>query len=61
MTSQAQTVVKSSPVRAIVAELMRRARAAQKIYERCSQDQLDEVVTAVGWAIMEPGRNRLLA
>ncbi len=40
---------------------MRRARAAQNIYGRYSQQQLDEVVTAAGWAIMQPERNRLLA
>ena len=44
-----------------VAALIRRARAAQKIYEGYSQEALDEVVAAVGWAIMEPRRNRTLA
>jgi sulfoacetaldehyde dehydrogenase len=41
--------------------LLVRARAAQKVYARYNQDQLDEVVSAVGWAIMEPTRNRTLA
>jgi sulfoacetaldehyde dehydrogenase len=40
---------------------MQRARAAQKIYAGYSQQQLDETVTAAGWAIMEPTRNRTLA
>ncbi len=45
----------------IVADLVARARAAQREYERCSQAQVDEATVAAGWAIMEPGRNRLLA
>ena len=44
-----------------VAALIRRARTAQKIYARCSQAQLDEVVTAAGWAIMNPEHNKILA
>jgi sulfoacetaldehyde dehydrogenase len=44
-----------------VAALVRRARAAQQIYARYGQEALDEVVAAVGWAIMEPARNRALA
>ncbi|HEX2825504.1 MAG TPA: aldehyde dehydrogenase family protein [Burkholderiales bacterium] len=44
-----------------VAALIRRARAAQQIYARYGQQALDEVVAAVGWAIMEPARNRALA
>jgi len=47
----------SELVRAIVA----RARAAQAIYARYNQAELDEVVSAAGWAIMEPTRNRTLA
>ncbi|NNE80836.1 MAG: aldehyde dehydrogenase family protein [Silicimonas sp.] len=39
-----------------------RARAAQAKYEADgSQDRYDRAAKAVGWAIMEPGRNRLLA
>ena len=45
----------------VVAELIARARAAQRKFEQCSQEQVDEAVLAVGWAIMEPGRNRTLA
>jgi sulfoacetaldehyde dehydrogenase len=45
----------------VVATLIRRARAAQRRYARYTQEQLDEVVTAAGWAIMEPSRNRVLA
>jgi sulfoacetaldehyde dehydrogenase len=45
----------------IVAALVARARAAQREYEAYTQQQVDEVVTACGWAIVEPGRNRILA
>jgi len=47
----------SSPVAALV----ERARAAQRVYETWSQAQVDMVVAAVGWAIIEPARNRELA
>jgi len=55
------TITTPSPAKETVAQLLRRARAAQNIYGRYSQQQLDEVVTAAGWAIMQPERNRLLA
>ena len=45
----------------IVAALVARARAAQKIFERSTQAQLDEAATAVGWAIMNPAHNNALA
>jgi sulfoacetaldehyde dehydrogenase len=48
-------------VGAAVAELVRRARAAQAIADGWSQAQADEACVAAGWAIVEPGRNRLLA
>jgi sulfoacetaldehyde dehydrogenase len=60
MASQVETSPHSAAAQ-IVGELMRRARAAQKIYGGYSQQQLDETVTAAGWAIMEPARNRTLA
>lgn len=44
-----------------VAALVLRARDAQRVYETWSQDQVDMAVTAAGWAIIEPGRNRALA
>jgi sulfoacetaldehyde dehydrogenase len=52
---------KSSAEKSIVSELIRKARAAQASYERYSQQQVDEVVCAAGWAIMHPERNRVLA
>ena len=48
-------------VDATIAALVSRARAAQRAYERYNQEQVDEVVTAAGWAIVEPSRCRELA
>jgi sulfoacetaldehyde dehydrogenase len=45
----------------VVSDLVRRARAAQARYERYTQEQVDEVVTAAGWAIVKPENNRRLA
>ncbi|HLX28683.1 MAG TPA: aldehyde dehydrogenase family protein [Casimicrobiaceae bacterium] len=45
----------------LVSGLVRRARIAQQAYERYDQEQVDEVVTAAGWAIVNPGHNELLA
>jgi sulfoacetaldehyde dehydrogenase len=45
----------------LVAALVARARAAQGIYEGYGQAQVDEVVTAAGWAIIKPENNRRLA
>ena len=45
----------------IVTPLIEKARAAQRRYETYDQAAVDAVVTAAGWAIMEPGRNRALA
>jgi sulfoacetaldehyde dehydrogenase len=44
-----------------VAELVRRARAAQAGYARWPQERVDEVALACGWAIMKPENNRALA
>ncbi len=60
MAFQADTKPPSAAAQT-VAELIRRARAAQKIHARCTQAQLDEVVTAAGWAIMNPEHNKILA
>ena len=46
---------------AVVAELVTRARAAQRQYETWTQQRVDEAVVAAGWAIVEPARNRALA
>ena len=44
-----------------VADLVRRARAAQAEFERWPQERVDEAVLACGWAIMKPQNNRALA
>ncbi len=45
----------------VIAQMICRARAAQLVYQQFTQEQVDDAVTAVGWAIMQPERNRLLA
>jgi sulfoacetaldehyde dehydrogenase len=50
-----------SPAAQAVADLVARARRAQSAIAKYSQAQLDELVTAAGWAIMKPGRNKMLA
>ena len=55
------TTMQKDETSAEVEAVVRRARAAQKIYERSSQEEVDMFVTAAGWAIIEPGRNRELA
>jgi len=45
----------------IVEGLVARARAAQAQFDAATQDQVDEVVTAAGWAIVDPEHNRALA
>src|SRR5512138_296574 len=44
-----------------VAAIVERARSAQRLFERFTQLDVDELVVACGWAIMEPSRNRALA
>ena len=44
-----------------VADLVRRARAAQAEYARWPQARVDEAALACGWAIMKPQNNRALA
>jgi sulfoacetaldehyde dehydrogenase len=41
--------------------MLERARVAQTRYERYTQEQVDEVVSAAGWAIVKPQNNRRLA
>ena len=48
-------------VAAAVGALVARAREAQRRFERYSQEAVDEVVTAAGWAIVKPENNRRLA
>lgn len=55
------SVPPSTPAEKIVAELVARARAAQKLTDGYGQEDADSMAFAAGWAIMEPGRNRRLA
>ena len=50
----------STPAAAIAA-IVARARDAQRVVDGWSQAQVDAMVTAAGWAIVEPARNRALA
>ncbi len=61
MSVTPETRRESSSAERAVQELIAHARAAQASFAQYSQAQLDEVVAAAGWAIMEPGRNRTLA
>ena len=52
--------VHASPAVAIVSELIRKAQAAQRVYAQYSQQQVDDVVAAVGGAVGKPGHHRTL-
>ena len=59
--AKSQTV-DSTPETLAVDAVMERARVAQRAYEaNGSQERYDEAALAVGWAIMEPERNRALS
>ena len=61
-TSQSQLPLRTDDdAMAQVAELVQRARHAQKAINDYTQDQADDLALACGWAIMEPTRNRNLA
>ncbi len=60
-TIQTTTDFAATDVKAVVGHLIERARVAQEIFTKYNQQQVDEVVTAVGWAIMNPQNNRELA
>ena len=44
-----------------VASIIERGRVAQKTFEEYDQNQVNLVVEAVAWSILEPLRNRELA
>jgi sulfoacetaldehyde dehydrogenase len=46
---------------AVIAALVSRARAAQGVFDTATQEEVDEAVTAVGWAIVDPEHNRALS
>ncbi len=43
-----------------VAELVRRARAAMAEYQSFDQQRVDEVITAIGWVVVDEANNRSL-
>ncbi len=51
----------AAEIQKTVSALTARARAAQRLYERYNQEQVDEVVTAAGWAIVSPEHNGQLS
>jgi sulfoacetaldehyde dehydrogenase len=55
------TAVPDIPAKDVVARLVARARAAQRVAASYDQARVDELVLAAGWAIMQPERNRALA
>lgn len=61
MGAKPDVALATEGVVAAIGALVQRARAAQKIFDGHTQEQVDDVVAACGWAIMEPSRNRLLA
>ena len=58
-----KTMTKNQPAAtsAVVSELVARARKAQAIINEYTQEQVDEVVTALGWSIINPEHNKELA
>ncbi len=51
----------TTDVQGQVAELVARARKAQAVLDQYSQQQVDEVVTATAWAIINPENNERLS
>jgi len=61
MSNKASTVSIDDEAQAIVSDLVNRARTAQLQFETYNQEQVDEVVVATAWALLEPVRNRELS
>ncbi|HEY7743865.1 MAG TPA: aldehyde dehydrogenase family protein [Burkholderiales bacterium] len=61
MSTRIEQKTEAGATERIIAALVARARAAQKIFERSTQEQLDAAATAAGWAIMNPAHNKALA
>jgi len=45
----------------IIQSLVHRAKEAQKKFEKYNQEQVDEVVTAIAWALCNPSTNKLIS
>ena len=51
----------NNPSSEIVNLLINKAKAAQSIFEKYNQKQVDEVVTAVAWALCNPSTNKIIS
>jgi len=51
----------SSSTKKIIQSLVHRAKEAQKKFEKYNQEKVDEVVTAVAWALCNPPTNKLIS
>ncbi len=58
---QKDMIQSTNPVETTIARLIKKAKDAQNFYEKYTQKQVDEVVTAVGWALINPANNQLLS
>ena len=45
----------------IVEALVQKAKKAQSIFESFNQNQVDEIVTAVAWALCKPSNNEKIS
>jgi len=61
MATRIESKTENGATEKIIAALVARARAAQRVFERSTQEQLDAAATAAGWAIMNPAHNKALA
>jgi len=52
--AQAKTIA-DTPEAQEVAKMMERARAAQSVIENYTQEQIDELITAMVWSVAKPG------
>ena len=51
----------SNSIKEIIQSLLHKAKEAQKKFEKYNQEQVDEVVTAVAWALCKPTTNKLIS
>jgi len=51
----------SNSTKEIIQSLVHRAKEAQKKFEKYNQEQVDEAVTAVAWALCNPRTNKLIS
>jgi sulfoacetaldehyde dehydrogenase len=61
MSARPEDRSRGDDLRAAIAAVIARARAAQAQFERWPQERVDEATLACGWAIMKPEHNRALA